>query len=99
VRRQLPVEILSALATGNAYRVLPVSHGRHFNVWRFRRWDQPVEPGWKLVDQVRTREAAEDVILQRLGMEPVSEVPAKPVCVPAVIRPVPEDDEYHGPCA
>jgi hypothetical protein len=74
----------SALESASAYRVLKPIGRQHFNVWRFRRWDHP-QPGWKLVDQTKTRADAEAAILERLGLEP--SVEREPVHVVMAVIP------------
>jgi hypothetical protein len=92
VSKRLHPLLTEARTSIDAYSVRRAPHG--FNLWRFRRWDH-AEPGWRLVDQVRTRGDAEDALLERLGLKPSSE--RAPVYVPAVITPCdPDPGDYYG---
>lgn len=42
---------------------------RGFNVWKFRDWSLDL-PGWRILKANLTSEAAEQDVLQRMGLEP-----------------------------
>lgn len=60
--------LIQAKHKAEAYRVLKRRDGV-LNVWRFKSWDHK-DPGWRLVEQVRSRTDAEQTVLQRLGLAP-----------------------------
>lgn len=54
------------------YRIKPSARG--FTLWRFRDWDKR-NSGWRVLSTHRTREDAEQALLERLDLEPAKPAP------------------------